>query len=207
MSLTLACDFAPRDVGIYPSRGAAGVRGSRFFADGGIRQVDGEGTPGFFWIADEPGFFKFTLPASAPVVASGVEVLPAGNVFFNAKIEIDTNVAVDEVETPPGKGAVGVSELGKDRGEESGTGTDTSTRIELGTDREIGLGISGAMGTAGLGTDGAAGTAATARGDVSLVSGVATVKRTVPASFMGADVGGILAEYIVVGTFTATRRN
>ena len=40
-----------------------------------------------------------------------------------------------------------------------------------------------------------------------MVSGVATVKRDVPASFMGANYSGILAEYIVVGTFTAARRN
>jgi hypothetical protein len=40
-----------------------------------------------------------------------------------------------------------------------------------------------------------------------LVSGVATIKRDVPASFMGADYSGILAEYVVVGTFSARRVN
>lgn len=43
VSLTLECEFAPRDVGIYPSRGAAGVRGSRFFVDEGAGgEVNGE---------------------------------------------------------------------------------------------------------------------------------------------------------------------
>lgn len=37
----------------------------------------------------------------------------------------------------------------------------------------------------------------------SLVDGVATVKQDVKASFMGQDYSGILAEYIVVGSFTA----
>ena len=40
-----------------------------------------------------------------------------------------------------------------------------------------------------------------------MASGVVTVKRNVPASFMGANYDGILAEYIIVGTFTAVRRN
>lgn len=43
VSLTLECEFAPHDVGIYPSRGAAGVRGSRFFVDEGAGgEVNGE---------------------------------------------------------------------------------------------------------------------------------------------------------------------
>jgi hypothetical protein len=37
----------------------------------------------------------------------------------------------------------------------------------------------------------------------SFVDGVATVKQDVKASFMGQDYSGILAEYIVVGNFTA----
>jgi|TARA_B110000444_G_C18286192_1_gene343051 hypothetical protein len=40
-----------------------------------------------------------------------------------------------------------------------------------------------------------------------MTSGVATVKQDVKASFLGADYSGIMAEYIVVGTFTGTRRN
>jgi hypothetical protein len=39
-----------------------------------------------------------------------------------------------------------------------------------------------------------------------MVDGVATVKQDVKASFMGADYSGILAEFIVVGTFTAALR-
>ena len=42
---------------------------------------------------------------------------------------------------------------------------------------------------------------------VRMSSGVATIKRDVKASFLGADYSGIMAEYIVVGTFTGTRRN
>ena len=56
VSLTLECEFAPRDEGVYPSRGAAGARNSRFFAN------DAVGAPGTFWIADGPGYFKFTIP-------------------------------------------------------------------------------------------------------------------------------------------------
>eukprot|EP00976_Prorocentrum_cordatum_P075567 1181945-Prorocentrum_minimum.AAC.6 len=36
-----------------------------------------------------------------------------------------------------------------------------------------------------------------------LESGVATIKQDVKASFMGADYSGILAEYLIVGTFSA----
>lgn len=153
VALTLECSFAPKDPGVYPSRGAAGVRDSRFFADVDSEAMDG--TPGVFWIADEPGYFKFTLKATAPVVASGVEVLPVGDVYFNAKI---------------------------DRGAGGGGG---------GGGRE----------------EGAEAESANGRGEVRLTSGVVTVKRDVPASFMGANYDGILAEYIVVGTFTAARRN
>ena len=147
-SLTLECAFAPRDANVYPSRGAAGVEpgSSRFFAGSGVEGEASEprgsaGSPGSsagYWIADEPGFFKFALEAKAPVVASGVECLPPGLVYFNAEID-------------PRR---------------SGTGD-----------------------------------------AVALASGVATVKRDVPASFMGAKYDGILAEYVVVGTFTAERRN
>ena len=55
VSLTFECEFAPRDEGVYPSRGAAGARNSRFFAN------DAVGAPGTFWIADEPGYFKLTI--------------------------------------------------------------------------------------------------------------------------------------------------
>ena len=150
VSLTLECEFAPRDEGVYPSRGAAGARNSRFFAN------DAVGAPGTFWIADEPGYFKFTIPAAAPVVASGIECLPAGDVFFNGKIR------TDDARRRDGDGD------GDGDGDEGETGTIGTTR---------------------------------------LTSGVATVKRNVPASFMGANYDGILAEYIIVGTFTATRRN
>ena len=57
VSLTFECEFAPRDEGVYPSRGAAGARNSRFFAN------DAVGAPGTFWIADEPGYW--TIPAAA----------------------------------------------------------------------------------------------------------------------------------------------
>jgi hypothetical protein len=147
-SLTLECAFAPRDANVYPSRGAAGVEpgSSRFFAGSGGEGEASEprgsaGSPGSsagYWIADEPGFFKFALEAKAPVVASGVECLPPGLVYFNAEID----------------------------------------------PRRSGNGDA-----------------------VALASGVATVKRDVPASFMGAKYDGILAEYVVVGTFTAERRN
>jgi len=147
-SLTLECAFAPRDANVYPSRGAAGVEpgSSRFFAGSGVEGEASEprgsaGSPGSsagYWIADEPGFFKFALEAKAPVVASGVACLPPGIVYFNAEID----------------------------------------------PRRSGNGDA-----------------------VALASGVATVKRDVPASFMGAKYDGILAEYVVVGTFTAERRN
>ena len=87
-------------------------------------------------------------------MASGIECVPAGDVFFNGKIRTDVRAA--------------------------GTGTGTGT-----------------AGTAGRRGD----------GDNGDVNGVATIKRDVPASFMGANYDGILAEYIIVGTFTAMRRN
>ena len=152
VSLTFECEFAPRDEGVYPSRGAAGARNSRFFAN------DAVGAPGTFWIADEPGYFKFTIPAAAPVVASGIECVPAGDVFFNGKIRTDNARRRD--------------------GDGDGDGGDGGDGGETGT-----------------------------TGTTRLASGVATVKRNVPASFMGANYDGILAEYIIVGTFTAMRRN
>ena len=94
---------------------------------------------------------------------AGVEALPAGNVFFNAK-------------------------------------------IDTGGGERAGGGASGGGGDGAAAADEDTGTAA-GGGGVRLVSGVATVKRDVPASFMGANYSGILAEYIVVGTFIATRRN
>ena len=142
VSLSLDVDFAPRDAGMFPSRGAAGVRGSRFLA--GSRGVDPRAASstfdGFCWIADEPGYFKFMLPASAPVTASGVDILPAGPVYFNAKI-----VTTED-------------------------GAEEKTAVRL-------------------------------------TSGVVTVKRDLEASFLGTNYRGILAEYVVVGTFTGTRRN
>ena len=89
-------------------------------------------------------------------MASGIECLPAGDVFFNGKIRTD------------------------DARRRDGDGD--------------GDGDEGETGTAGM------------TGTTRLTSGVATVKRNVPASFMGANYDGILAEYIIVGTFTATRR-
>eukprot|EP00747_Dinoflagellata_sp_TGD_P034467 gnl/TRDRNA2_/TRDRNA2_137268_c1_seq2.p1 gnl/TRDRNA2_/TRDRNA2_137268_c1~~gnl/TRDRNA2_/TRDRNA2_137268_c1_seq2.p1 ORF type:complete len:334 (+),score=48.82 gnl/TRDRNA2_/TRDRNA2_137268_c1_seq2:79-1080(+) len=126
VSLSLQCLFAQKDEGVYPSRGATTVMGSRFFAeDRG------------YWIADEPGYFKFTLNIESPVVSSGLTMLPPGKVFFNAKMEEDSRIDVQRPEGAPPR----------------------------------------------------------------LVSGVATVKRDVPARFLAADYTGILAEYIVVGTF------
>ena len=127
-----------RDEGVYPSRGGAEARRSRFFGEPGVTlespsSSEESPSPGY-WIADEPGFFKFALPATTPVAFSGTTCVPAGAVYFNAKIET----------------------------------VDSETR---------------------------------------LVNGVATIKRDVPASFMGADYSGILAEYVVVGTFTAKRAN
>ena len=122
----MQCSFARRDEGIYPLRGAIAIGGSRFFAeDRG------------YWIADEPGYFKFTLVIENPVVSSGVTVLPPGKVFFNAKMEEDTRIDAQRPEGRPPR----------------------------------------------------------------LVGGVATVKRDVPARFLGADYTGLLAEYVVVGTF------
>ena len=136
-SLTLECAFGDRDEGAYPSRGGAEARRSRFFGEPGSEESPSSSeespSPGY-WIADEPGFFKFALPATTPVAFSGTTCVPAGAVYFNAKIET----------------------------------VDSETR---------------------------------------LVNGVATIKRDVPASFMGADYSGILAEYVVVGTFTAKRES
>lgn len=132
-SLTLECAFGDRDEGVYPSRGGAEARRSRFFGEPGVTlESPSSSPPPGYWIADEPGFFKFALPATTPVAFSGTTCVPAGAVYFNAKIET----------------------------------VDSETR---------------------------------------LVNGVATIKRDVPASFMGADYSGILAEYVVVGTFTAKR--
>jgi hypothetical protein len=122
-SLTLECAFGDRDEGVYPSRGGAEARRSRFFGEPGSEESPSSSSPPGYWIADEPGFFKFALPATTPVAFSGTTCVPAGVVYFNAKI----------------------------------------------------------------------------------VNGVATIKRDVPASFMGADYSGILAEYVVVGTFSAKR--
>ena len=133
-SLTLECAFGDRDEGVYPSRGGAEARRSRFFGEPGSEESPSSSSPPGYWIADEPGFFKFALPATTPVAFSGTTCVPAGVVYFNAKIET----------------------------------VDSETR---------------------------------------LVNGVATIKRDVPASFMGADYSGILAEYVVVGTFTAKRAN
>ena len=132
-SLTLECAFGDRDEGVYPSRGGAEARRSRFFGEPGVTlESPSSSPPPGYWIADEPGFFKFALPATTPVAFSGTTCVPAGVVYFNAKIET----------------------------------VDSETR---------------------------------------LVNGVATIKRDVPASFMGADYSGILAEYVVVGTFSAKR--
>lgn len=132
-SLTLECAFGDRDEGVYPSRGGAEARRSRFFGEPSVESQT-RGAPPGYWIADEPGFFKFSLPATSPISFSGVTCVPSGAVYFNAEIE---------------------------------TGKDAS--------------------------------------ETRLVSGVATIKRDVPASFMGADYSGILAEYVVVGTFSARR--
>jgi hypothetical protein len=131
-SLTLECAFGDRDEGVYPSRGGAEARRSRFFGEPGSEESPSSPAAPGYWIADEPGFFKFALPATTPVAFSGTTCVPAGAVYFNAKIET----------------------------------VDSETR---------------------------------------LVNGVATIKRDVPASFMGADYSGILAEYVVVGTFSAAR--
>ena len=132
-SLTLECAFGDRDEGVYPSRGGAEARRSRFFGAPGSAESRTQPPPGY-WIADDPGYFKFALPATTPVRVSGTTCVPAGAVYFNAEIE-------------------------------------------------------------------------TVESETRLVSGVATIKRDVPASFMGADYSGILAEYVVVGTFSARRAN
>jgi hypothetical protein len=137
-SLTLECVFGDRDEGVYPSRGGAEARGSRFFSSSTSGESQTRGAPPGYWIADEPGFFKFSLPATSPISFSNITCVPIGAVYFNAEIETERKESSSE------------------------------TR---------------------------------------LVSGVATIKRDVPASFMGADYSGILAEYVVVGTFSARRVN
>ena len=136
-SLTLECAFGDRDEGVYPSRGGAEARRSRFFGEPSVESQT-RGAPPGYWIADEPGFFKFSLPATSPISFSDITCVPIGAVYFNAEIETERKESSSE------------------------------TR---------------------------------------LVSGVATIKRDVPASFMGADYSGILAEYVVVGTFSARRVN
>lgn len=109
LSLAFSCSFDPADKGYYPPRyvwanvhlsslehayrhmrcrrlkpacavwphsGQAEVEGSRFFAGG----------KGAYWIADEPGIFKFTLNNMQSVKSGDTEVLPEGRVFFNARI-------------------------------------------------------------------------------------------------------------------------
>ena len=137
-SLTLECVFGDRDEGVYPSRGGAEARRSRFFGEPSVESQT-RGAPPGYWIADEPGFFKFSLPATSPISFSNITCVPIGAVYFNAEIETERKDAPS-----------------------------SETR---------------------------------------LVSGVATIKRDVPASFMGADYSGILAEYVVVGTFSARRVN
>ena len=143
--LTLEITFAPRDEGMFPSRGAAFVKNSRFFETKNIK----DDYSGAYWIADEPGFFKFTLPATTPLTVSGVTCVPQGEVLFNGKIKMEQD----------------------DDGVDESSSSENKKRMKP-----------------------------------SLVSGVATIKRDVPASFMGANYSGILAEYIIVGTFTANRR-
>ena len=138
-SLTLECAFGDRDEGVYPSRGGAEARRSRFFGEPGSEESPSSPAAPGYWIADEPGFFKFSLPATSPISFSNITCVPIGAVYFNAEIETERKDAPS-----------------------------SETR---------------------------------------LVSGVATIKRDVPASFMGADYSGILAEYVVVGTFSARRVN
>jgi hypothetical protein len=57
-------------------RGAVEVESSRFFAGG----------KGAYWIADDPGCLKFTLNNTRSVKSGELEVLPAGQVYFNARI-------------------------------------------------------------------------------------------------------------------------
>jgi hypothetical protein len=138
-SLRIECVFGDRDEGVYPSRGGAEARRSRFFGFSTSGESQTRGAPPGYWIADEPGFFKFSLPATSPISFSNITCVPIGAVYFNAEIETERKDAPS-----------------------------SETR---------------------------------------LVSGVATIKRDVPASFMGADYSGILAEYVVVGTFSARRVN
>ena len=142
-------------------RGAAAVRpgSSRFF--------NGDGNA--YWIADEPGYFKFTLPCTAPVVASGVEVLPLGDVFFNAKIEVDKDKR---------KAAASWAESGAGSGGEAAKGGG-------------GAGAAGSESTVSTVSAASPKSAVSAPSVVRLVSGVATVKRDVPSSFMGANYSGM----------------
>jgi len=129
-----------------------------------------------------------------------------GNVFFNGKIRIENKSRGN------GGDGAGVLSIGGE-----GTGAVAATSEPAGTAGTLAEGaeeVAGSGSVAAVAAEAATGQVAVAAGagggggggGVRLVSGVATVKRTVPASFMGADVGGILAEYIVVGTFTASKR-
>ena len=155
--VTLEMVFVPRDKDVYPSRGAAFVTGSRFFAT----EKNGNNRSAGYWLGDEPGFFKFALPATTEIAVANTVCVPCGQVFFNEKIELHGNDDDDA-----GGEATGpdVSETGKRKS----TKTKTNPR---------------------------------------LVAGVAKVTRNVPTTFMGANYSGILAEFVIVGTFTARRRN
>ena len=63
VSLGMECEFAERDAGVYPSRGGAGVRGSRYFVDDGLGKDAEDG-----W-AQQP-FFK-TNPGHSVAVRPG----------------------------------------------------------------------------------------------------------------------------------------
>ncbi len=100
VSLGMECEYAERDAGVYPSRGGAGVRGSRYFVDDGLSDPSGaDATPGFFWLADEPGYFKFTLRLNEPVVASGRTVLPAGDVTSTPRSTVRSAAAATQLAT------------------------------------------------------------------------------------------------------------
>ena len=53
-SLTLECAFGDRDEGVYPSRGGAEARRSRFFGEPGSEDSPSSSPPPGYWIADEP---------------------------------------------------------------------------------------------------------------------------------------------------------
>jgi hypothetical protein len=88
-SLTLECVFGDRDEGVYPSRGGAEARRSRFFGSSTSGESQTRGAPPGYWIADEPGFFKFSLPATSPISFSNITCVPIGAVYFNAEIETE----------------------------------------------------------------------------------------------------------------------